>query len=432
MIGGFSKSSNQCHKTVSISRETGNMDNDGLLLQTLSTHPAPLRIALVTETYPPEINGVAMTLGRQVANLQQRGHQIQLVRPRQGAHDIAMSSASLEEVLKPGVAIPRYAGLKMGLPAKSALTRLWRLKRPDLVHIATEGPLGWSALAAANKLRIPVSTDFHTNFHSYSQHYGIGWLRRPILAYLRKFHNKSCVTLVPTEGIRRELQMHGYGNLEVVARGVDTELFSPAHRDASLRASWGVDEATQVVLYVGRIAPEKNLKLVFAAFAAMHKCNTHTHLVLVGDGPDRTTLQAAYPQAVFCGMRSGADLSRHYASAEVFLFPSLTETFGNVTIEAMASGLAVVAYDYAAAEELIRHDENGVLTAYDDAEAFIAQAARLADDPALAQRMAQAARHTAQKMRWDSIHDRFEQVLYAIVEKEERDDTTQPALANTR
>jgi len=408
------------------------MNDDDLLLQTLSNRPLPLRIALVTETYPPEINGVAMTLGRQVADLQQRGHQIQLVRPRQSAHDLAASSASLEEVLKPGVTIPRYAGLKMGLPAKSALTRLWSLKRPDLVHIATEGPLGWSALAAANKLRIPVSTDFHTNFHSYSQHYGIGWLRRPILAYLRKFHNKSCVTLVPTEGIRRELQVHGYGNLEVVARGVDTELFSPAHRDAGLRAGWGVDETTQVVLYVGRLAPEKNLKLVFAAFAAMHKRNPHTRLVLVGDGPDRATLQAAYPQAVFCGMRSGVDLSRHYASADVFLFPSLTETFGNVTIEAMASGLAVVAYNYAAAEELIRHNESGVLAAYDDAEAFIAQATRLAADPALAQRLAQAARHTAQKMSWDSIHDRFEQVLYAIVEKEERDDTTQLALANTR
>jgi glycosyltransferase involved in cell wall biosynthesis len=390
------------------------MDNDDLLLQTLSVRPLPLRIALVTETYPPEINGVAMTLGRQVADLQQRGHQIQLI--RQSVYDQATFSTSLEEVLKPGMTIPRYAGLKMGLPAKSALIRLWSLKRPDLIHVATEGPLGWSALAAANKLRIPVSTDFHTNFHSYSQHYGVGWLRRPILAYLRKFHNKSCVTLVPTEGIRRELQMHGYGNLEVVSRGVDTKLFSPAHRDASLRTGWGVDDATQVALYVGRLAPEKNLQLVFAAFAAMHQCNPHTRLVLVGDGPDRAALQAAHPQAIFCGMRSGVDLSRHYASADVFLFPSLTETFGNVTIEAMASGLTVVAYDYAAAEELIRHNQNGALAPYDDAQAYIAESVRLAADPALAKKMALAARHTAQKMSWDSIHERFEQMLYGIVE----------------
>lgn len=406
--------------------------NDDLLLQTLSLRPLPLRIALVTETYPPEINGVAMTIGRQVADLQARGHQIQLIRPRQSTHDTATYNASLEEVLKPGVAIPRYAGLKMGLPAKSALTRLWSVKRPDLVHIATEGPLGWSALAAANKLRIPVSTDFHTNFHSYSQHYGIGWLRRPILAYLRKFHNKSCVTLVPTEGIRRELQTHGYGNLEVVARGVDTTLFSPERRDPDLRASWGADNATQVVLYVGRLAPEKNLPLVFDAFAAMHAANPNTRLVLVGDGPDRARWQTAHPHAQFCGMRSGADLSRHYASADMFLFPSLTETFGNVTIEAMASGLAVVAYNYAAAEDLIRNTVNGVIVPYDDAAAFIAAARTLANDPQQVQQLGQAARHTARQMNWDAIHERFEQALYAIVEKETDDDTAQLALARNR
>ena len=406
--------------------------NDDLLLQTLSLRPLPLRIALVTETYPPEINGVAMTIGRQVADLQARGHQIQLIRPRQSAHDTATYNASLEEVLKPGVAIPRYAGLKMGLPAKSALTRLWSVKRPDLVHIATEGPLGWSALAAANKLRIPVSTDFHTNFHSYSQHYGMGWLRRPILAYLRKFHNKSCVTLVPTEGIRRELQAHGYGNLEVVARGVDTQLFSPHQRNSGLRAAWGADDSTQVVLYVGRLAPEKNLPLVFDAFAAMHATNPKVRLVLVGDGPDRHSWQKSHPHAVFCGMQTGAALSRHYASADIFLFPSLTETFGNVTIEAMASGLAVLAYNYAAAEDLIRDGHNGVTVAYDDRTAFISAARALAGDMQKVRTLGSGARHTAQQQSWDAIHERFEQALYAIVEKESEDDTAQLALASTR
>ena len=231
--------------------------NETLLLQTFNSHSSPLRIALVTETYPPEINGVAMTLGRQVADLQQRGHQIQLIRPRQNAADSPIHNAQLEEVLKIGVPIPRYAGLKMGLPAKSALVRLWQIKRPDLVHIATEGPLGWSALSAAQKLRLPVSTDFHTNFHSYSKHYGAGWLRRPILAYLRKFHNKAAVTLVPTESLRLELQAHGYRNVEVVSRGVDTVLFNPSKRDMALRESWAAQPDTQVVVYVGRVAPEK-------------------------------------------------------------------------------------------------------------------------------------------------------------------------------
>lgn len=393
--------------------------NDELLLQTFIPRPQPLRIALVTETYPPEINGVAMTLGRQVIDLQSRGHQVQLIRPKQGVADKATHNAQLEEVLKMGVPIPRYAGLKMGLPAKAALVRLWQLKRPDLVHIATEGPLGWSALAAAHKLRLPVSTDFHTNFHSYSKHYGAGWLRRPILAYLRKFHNKACVTLVPTEGMRQELQTHGYRNLEVVSRGVDTMMFTPLRRDETLRASWGVKPDTQVVIYVGRIAPEKNLPLVFEAYAAMHAINPNSRLVIVGDGPERAALQAQNPDAVFCGMRSGEDLARHYAAADVFLFPSLTETFGNVTTEAMASGLAVVAYQYAAAEALIRHGENGMVAPYNDAKKYIEAAAELAREPARAKQIGGRAHQTALSISWDSIHDRFERVLHAIIDKED-------------
>ncbi|MHB1676370.1 MAG: glycosyltransferase family 4 protein [Sulfuriferula sp.] len=393
--------------------------NDDFLLQIFVPRPQPLRIALVTETYPPEINGVAMTLGRQVTDLQNRGHQVQLIRPRQGAMDKATHNSHLEEVLKIGVPIPRYAGLKIGLPAKAALLRLWQLKRPDLVHIATEGPLGWSALAAAQKLRLPVSTDFHTNFHSYSKHYGAGWLRRPILAYLRKFHNKACVTLVPTEGMRRELEAHGYRNIEVVSRGVDTELFNPARRDPGLRLSWGAQPDTQVAIYVGRIAPEKNLALVFKAFAAMQAVNPNSLLVMVGDGPERNGFQEEHPDAVYCGMRSGEDLARHYASADVFLFPSLTETFGNVTTEAMASGLAVVAYQYAAAEALIRHGENGMLASYNEADKFIVAATELALNPARAKQIGLNSHQTARSISWEIVHDRFERVLHAIIDKEE-------------
>lgn len=392
---------------------------DDLLLQIFVPRPQPLRIALVTETYPPEINGVAMTLGRQVTDLQNRGHQIQLIRPRQGATDKAVHNTRLEEILKIGVPIPRYSGLKIGLPAKSALLRLWQLKRPDLVHIATEGPLGWSALAAAQKLRLPVSTDFHTNFHTYSKHYGASWLRRPILAYLRKFHNKACVTLVPTEGMRKELQAHGYRNLEVVSRGVDTALFNPDRRDPELRREWGADDDTQVVIHVGRIAPEKNLSLVFEAYAAMHRVNPRSRLVIVGDGPERNRYQAQFPEAFYCGMRSGSDLARHYASADVFLFPSLTETFGNVTTEAMASGLAVVAYRYAAAEALIRHRENGMLACYNDTTEFIVAATELALDPARAKQLGMNSHQTALSISWDIVHDRFERVLHAIIDKEE-------------
>ena len=165
------------------------MDAAEFTCQTLPSMRPQLRIAVVTETYPPEVNGVAMTLGRLVNGLQVRNHQVQLIRPRQHSDDQPQPTATLSEHLQRGIALPRYEGLKMGLPAKAALTRLWTRQRPDVVQIATEGPLGWSALAAANKLRLPVASDFHTNFHSYSSHYGFGLLRRAIVAYLRKFHN---------------------------------------------------------------------------------------------------------------------------------------------------------------------------------------------------------------------------------------------------
>ncbi|MES2367914.1 MAG: glycosyltransferase family 1 protein [Pseudomonadota bacterium] len=394
------------------------MDAAEFTCQTLPSMRPQLRIAVVTETYPPEVNGVAMTLGRLVNGLQVRNHQVQLIRPRQNDGDQPQPTATLSEHLQRGIALPRYEGLKMGLPAKAALTRLWTRQRPDVVQIATEGPLGWSALAAANKLRLPVASDFHTNFHSYSSHYGFGLLRRAIVAYLRKFHNKAAVTLVPTEGIRRELLAHGYENIEIIGRGVDTQLFHPGRRDAALRAQWGVGEYETAVLYVGRLAAEKNLSLVFSAFDAMHQAHPATRLVLVGDGPERAGWQAKRPDAIFCGTQVGEALAAHYASGDVFLFPSLTETWGNVTIEAMASGLAVVAYDCAAAEEIIRHDENGLKVAPEDQAAFIAQAVSLVSDVARQRRLGTAAAARAAQLSWDAIIDSFERVLLRLAHPE--------------
>lgn len=392
------------------------MDAAEFTCQTLPSLRPQLRIAVVTETYPPEVNGVAMTLGRLVDGLQVRNHQIQLIRPRQHAGDQPHPTATLTEHLQRGIALPRYEGLKMGLPAKAALTRLWTKQRPDVVQIATEGPLGWSALAAANKLRLPVSSDFHTNFHSYSRHYGFGLLRRAIVAYLRKFHNKAAVTLVPTEGIRRELMASGYENIEVIGRGVDIRLFHPGRRDPALRARWGLADDETAVLYVGRLAAEKNLPLLFRAFDGMRQAHPAARLVLVGDGPERAFWQAKRPDAIFCGTRIGEALAAHYASADVFLFPSLTETWGNVTIEAMASGLAVVAYDCAAAEEVICHGENGLKAPPEDEDAFVALAVSLAPARALQRRLGAAAAAQAAQLSWDAIVDGFERVLLRLAQ----------------
>lgn len=374
-----------------------------------------LRIAVVTETYPPEVNGVALTVDRLVRGLQARNHDLQLVRPRQARLERAGAEEGLEQVLMRGLPIPRYPHLRMGMPAKKSLIGLWTLRRPDLVHVATEGPLGWSALQAARKLKLPISTDFRTNFHAYSRHYGMAWLEKPIAAYLRKFHNLAHCTMVPTPGLQAELGSMGFERLLVVARGVDTQRFMPARRNAALRAEWGVAPDDLVVLSVGRLAAEKNLHLLAQAHAAMRAVNPRCRLVVVGDGPEREAFQQACPDAILAGSRSGTDLADHYASADVFLFPSLTETYGNVTPEAMASGLAVLAFDYAAAAELIRHGQNGVLAPMGDAEAFVRRAADLAGNPPWVQTLRAGARDTTLALDWSQIVGQVEGVWLRLL-----------------
>jgi glycosyltransferase involved in cell wall biosynthesis len=376
-----------------------------------------LRVSVVTETYPPEINGVAMTLGRMVDALSARGHAIQVVRPRQGIHDRPESNG-VEHALVRGMPIPRYESLKLGLPAGRTLARLWNERRPDIVHIATEGPLGWSALAVVRRLGIPVSTDFHTNFHAYSHHYGLGLLEKPVAAYLRRFHNRAGCTLVPTEGMRRELTGQGFQGLRVVARGVDTTLFHPARRSQALRAQWGAQPDDPVAIYVGRLAPEKNLPLVIRAFEAMRTLEPRVKLVLVGDGPARAELEVRDRGYVFAGMRRGEDLATHYASGDLFLFPSVTETYGNVTVEAMASGLALLAYDYAATREHIRHNDNGLAAPFDDAEAFVRLAKGLVRDPGRARAFGRLARVTSERIDWERVVSDLEGALRDTIESD--------------
>lgn len=372
-----------------------------------------MRVAVVTETYPPEVNGVSLTIARFVEGLRSRDHQIQLVRPRQVGADAVGDETRYQEVLTRGVAIPRYPHLRLGLPATRALERLWAYRRPDVVHIVTEGPLGWSALKAALKLKIAVVSDFRTNFHAYSRHYGIGWLGKPILAYLRKFHNRTLCTMVPTQNMRADLAALGFRGLRVVGRGVDTSLFNPSRRSEALRALWGAGPTDPVLLHVGRLAPEKNLAALVAAFSEARKYEPRTRLVLVGDGPARHELQARCPEAILAGMRHGEDLAAHYASGDVFLFPSLTETYGNVTIEAMASGLAVIAYDYAAAAAHIRHGHNGLLVKFGDTATFAALAARLVTEMAQVGALGAEARQSALAYDWKRVVQQLESVLEA-------------------
>lgn len=386
-----------------------------------------LHIAVVSETFAPEVNGVAMTLGHMVAGLHARGHRISLVRPRQSPDDGGTNAAGFRTFLVRGLPIPGYSSLRFGLPAARTLRRLWQDDRPDVVQVVTEGPLGASAVGTARALGIPVVTEFHTNFHAYSHHYGFGALERLVSLHLRRLHNRGNLTLVPSHQLGIDLLRRGYHNVRVVARGVDTTLFHPGRRSAELRAKWGADAGDIVVACVGRLAPEKNLDLALKAFATIKRFAPRARMLFVGDGPSRKTLERAHPEHIYAGMRLGADLAEHYASADMFLFPSLTETYGNVTLEAMASGLPVVAFRMAAAAELIHHGHNGMLAEPGVNASFVRSALDLITRPGIRSRVSANAAESVATHDWARIHERMECVLREAIKQPKAQAANGPA-----
>ena len=365
---------------------------------------------------------MAMTLSRLVDGLRARGHEVSVVRPRQPGGSRAVDLRDPALTLVRGVSMPRYEGVRLGLPAGGLLRQQWTRQRPDVAYVATEGPLGWSAVRTAHQLGLPVLSGFHTNFHGYVKHYRAGWLEQIVARYLCRFHNRTDGTLVATPDLRDRLQASGFKKLSVLGRGVDGRLFTPTRRSAALRTAWGVSEAGLVVLYVGRVASEKNLELAIEAYRAMRRLRPALRFVIVGDGPLRPALQQAHPDLLFCGTLTGERLATHYASADVFLFPSTTETFGNVTLEALASGLAVVAYDYAAAGMHIVHGETGTLVPYADARAFVAGAAALVGSPETVRQMRRQARASVASLEWARVVERFEALLTEAVRSQTESD----------
>lgn len=380
-----------------------------------SPHGKALRVALVTETWRPEINGVAHTLGQWVRGLIRFGYQVQVVRPRQGATDTPAEAPQLDEALVAGMPLPMYRAVRIGLPLPGQLGKLWEQQTPDIIHVATEGPLGLAALNAARRLGIPVISSYHSNFASYCDHYGLGFMQNMVTRYLRHFHNRTRLCLVPTVHLADKLTQYGYRNVEVLARGVDTSLFNPLRRSTLLRREWRATPDTLVVAHVGRLAPEKNLKLVLRSFTALKLRYPDARLVFVGDGPSRRQLEYDFPEHCFAGMRSGIDLAEHYASADLFLFPSMTETYGNVVPEALASGLPVIAYDLAAASVLIADNRNGRRVMAGDADAFVKAALDLTGNRTRLASLRDEASRSISHLGWAEIQRHFAEKLDGVL-----------------
>ncbi|ASP40741.1 hypothetical protein CHH28_19610 [Bacterioplanes sanyensis] len=365
-----------------------------------------LRLAVVTETYLPDVNGVAHSLHQLLSALDSDRVEVRLYRPKPRQSWVP----SLPEHWCRGIRIPMYPDLQLGVPRCGWLKQCWQKWRPDVVYIATEGPLGYSALRLAKRLSLPVISAFHTNFHRYSDFYGLSWIHPLTLTWLRRFHNQTLATLVPSHDTAHSLHRAGIHGLQVLPHGVDCQRFHPAHRCGSLRQQLD----GEVMLYVGRIAAEKNIPVALNAFRALQQRRPQLRLVMVGDGPLREQLQQCNPDVLFTGVLKGEELARYYASADVFVFPSQTETFGLVTLEAMASGLPVVAYASAAAQQFVVSGESGELSADASADGFGAACERMLNQDL--SKAGQAARAMAEQLSWVHIAQQFEALLEQVIQ----------------
>jgi len=373
------------------------------------------RLALVTETFPPEVNGVAMTLNRLAQQLCQRGIDLQLVHPKPRANYDWGLKGDWKSVHVYGFPIPGYPEAQIGMPSAGKLKQLWREQRPDVVHVATEGLLGRSAVQAATALEIPLVTSFDTNFHEYTRHYHVAWMKSLVIRYLRGIHGKARVNLVPDPDLIDELHRLGFRGGVYFGRGVDTKLFHPDRRSHELRAAWNAGEETTVFLHVSRVAAEKNMPLVLDSYRKY--CREHdagAKCVVVGDGPERASLERRYPEVIFAGMKFDQELATYYASADLFCFASETETFGNVITEAMASGCAVLAYDYAAGRQHIISGQNGVTVVFGQSEAFQQAMLELGKDRPRCHRLGKAARVTAEGIPWDQVIQEYLEVVNRV------------------
>lgn len=374
-----------------------------------------MRVTIVTETYAPQVNGVSRTLGQLVRVLEATGDAVQLIHPNYGGEPTGPHVHRVRS-FNP----PFYPELYLPTPPFGAARRALDQFRPDILHIATEATLGLAMLRHAWRRKLPVVSSFHTNFDQYTDHYRVGWMRRLVWRYLRWFHNGTLETYVPSRASIRILDDRGFRNLVLWPRGVDSQVFRPDRpgRDR-IRASLGFAPETFVVGHVSRLAAEKNVGYLAEAFEVFLAARPEARLLIVGDGPARPELEARLGTAArFAGYRSGDDLADHYAAADAFAFASRTETFGNVVLEAMAAGLAVVAVRSGGPADTIRAGETGFLVEPDDPpEAFARDLVALHDDPDLRVRLGHAARSYACTQSWETIMQGLRARYEAVLER---------------
>ncbi|HEX4204054.1 MAG TPA: glycosyltransferase family 1 protein [Ktedonobacteraceae bacterium] len=364
-----------------------------------------MRIAIITENFLPKLDGVTRTLARLLEHLQANGHQVLLLGPESGM----VEYAGAEVIGTAGLAFPFYPELKFNFFRPLFFRRLIEF-RPDVIHLVDPVILGATGLAAARVLNRPIISSYHTNLAAYCEHFGFALLTKPMWLYNRFIHNQCALTFCPSPSTAHMLRGQGFEHLRIWPRGVDTMQFRPEQRDSALRQTWlgeqGIQAHKTILLYVGRVSREKNLDLLVKAYR--HMDHERCHLVIVGDGPAFAETQQALRDvpATFTGYLSGAALAAAYASADVFAFPSYTETFGQAVLEAMACGLPVVGLFSDGVCDLVSNERTGLLLQAESLSheqqvgAYRDLLTRLVLDHDLRQQMGQAALGEAQRRSW--------------------------------
>ena len=371
----------------------------------------PPRVLFCTDTFPPQVNGVSIVTALSVGGLRDRGWNCHVIAPRYPAALGAGTAHPEELTTVASTALPIYPDIRLAAPAVTRIMRAARTFKPDLIHAETEFMLGRLGQIAAGRLGVPLTTSYHTDFGKYATAYGVPWLRPMVSRYLARFHLRARRVYTPSHVARMELTQHGVTSVEVWGRGVDTKSFNPQRRSTALRDTLVLGHAL-TFLYVGRLAAEKNVAQVVTAFreAPARLPGGHARLVIAGAGPKEAELRAQAPNSVtFLGHLDRAQmLPALYASADAFVFASVTETLGLVVLEAMASGLPVIAIPAGGVAEHLRDGENGLATPPNDASAMADAMVRLAMKPPLHKLLAQGALWTAEALTWSAELDRLD------------------------
>jgi glycosyltransferase involved in cell wall biosynthesis len=360
-----------------------------------------MRLAIFTDTYAPQVNGVARTLERLVQAVEARGGavRVETVDDPEAAPD--------ERVVRwPSRPFWAYPQLRMAAPRRAVVTAGLAKWRPTLIHAATPFGVGLAGRSAARSLDVPLVTSYHTSFSEYLRHYGLTALDKVAWPYLRWFHNSGRRTFAPSRLVAAQLESQGFDGVRIWSRGVDPLRFHPRFRSGEMRTAMGARDDDIVVAYVGRLAPEKGVHTALEAMrAVMAEHGPRVRFAIAGDGPDEARCRALAPASTwFAGSLRGRALSEFYASADLFVFPSTTETFGNVVLEAMASGLPVIAPDTGATLELA-HDATAALFRGGSAGSLGATIYELLHDAPRRAHLREAGLSVAAARTWEAVWD---------------------------